>query len=783
MIKTKSKSRNKFLEAFIGTYNKSSVQDTFPFYTINKDGIMLLENNFYSKMIRYEDINYRLAQEEDKDIILSKYFSILNMFDNTIDIQLFFINETDSKYYFEERVINKLKNDEQDIYRKELNEIMLNQLDKSVNGVLRKKYIIITIQEKNLNEAKRKLNSIESKLLYMLKSMGVNSYSVDGYERINLLKSILNKGEIKKDTKINFSDFRQSQISIKDYISPSSINFSWDNVFKIDRKFCQSLRVDIDASELEDSFLSKIIEYDQEMLVSISFQTVDQNKAIKQTKTLLSNLGKTKADEQRKNLSQGFDMDLLPIDLVSNLDETKELLDDLQMRNERFFQVSFTLLLMDKSFKNLENSYFKIQSICREHNCELRILYNQQEDGFISTLPLGYDTLKIKRGLTTSSLGILVPFTTQELFQESKNSLYYGYNAISSNILFFDRMNLKAPNGLYLGSTGSGKSFKVKREIVEIFLRTDDDIIVADPEREYNGLARKFKGQVVELSSNSTNYINPFDIDFKNQNSNTIKEKSLFIISLIEQIIGGIEGLSGKEISIIDRCVIQLYNEFLQNPSYETMPIFEDFYNILLAQSDEEAIDLATRIEIYVTGSMSVFNHRTNVSTNNRFTVFDINELKGVLKSLGLLILQDYVWNKVSNNRQNKKITWYFIDEIHLLLKDEKTAEYMIDFWKRFRKYGGVPTGITQNVTDLLRSIQISNIIKNSEFIVMLSQAQEDREILSKLLNISHEQLSFISNVEAGNGLIYYEGKIIPFNDHFSKNTELYKLMTTKLGE
>lgn len=783
MLKTKRKSNNKFLRNIFGTYNKNTVQKTFPFYTITKDGIMILENNFYSKMIKYEDINYKLSQDGDKHIILEKYFSLLNHFDNTIDVQLFFFNETEGKHYYENKILNKYNNDKFDTFKKELNETMLSRLKNQQNGVLRKKYIIITVQEKNLSLAKRKLGTIENSIIHKLKLLGSHSNSVNGEERIDLLNKILNKNNVIKEKSINYNDFIESQISIKDYISPMSLNFSSDNMFKIENRFCRVCKIDLDATELEDNFLEKLLEYDNELLISLSFQTVDQQRAIKSVKSLLSDLEKTKGDEQTKNFNAKRDLDILPTDLLTNIEETKELLNDVSRRNERYFQVTFTVVIINDSIKQIENTFFNLQSICREFSCNLRILYNNQENGFISSLPLGYNTLKQKRGLTTSSLGILVPFITQELFQESTDSLYYGYNAISSNILFFNRKELKAPNGLILGSTGSGKSFKAKREIIEAFLRTNDDIIIADPEREYPELTRALDGEVIELSPTSSNHINPFDIDFENNDTNAIKEKSVFIISLIEQIVGGYEGLSGKEISIIDRCVIQMYTSFLEKPTINTMPTFSDFYNLLLKQNDYEATDLATRIEIYVKGSMNIFNNRTNININKRLTTFDINNLKGVLKNLGLLILQDYVWNKVSHNRNLSKSTWYFIDEIHLLLKDDRTAKYMIEFWKRFRKYGGIPTGITQNITDILDSPQIETIFKNSDYICMLNQSSDDRDKLAKTLNISNEQLSYVTNNNPGEGLISYEGKIMPFRDTLDKNTTLYKLLTTKLGD
>ena len=446
--------------------------------------------------------------------------------------------------------------------------------------------------------------------------------------------------------------------------------------------------------------------------------------------------------------------------------------------------VTFLVLNTGRTEQELENNVFQAQSIAQKHNCNLRRLDFQQESGLMSSLPLAQNLIEIRRGLTTSSTAIFVPFTTQELFQNGGETLYYGLNALSNNLIMVDRKKLKNPNGLILGTPGSGKSFSAKREITNAFLVTDDDIIICDPEAEYAALVHKFNGQVVKISSSSTNYINPMDINLNySEDDNPVALKADFILSLCELIMGSKDGLQPIEKTVIDRCVHQIYQRYFDNPAPENMPILEDLYDALLKQDEKEAHHVATALEIYVKGSLKLFNNRTNVDIQNRLVCFDIKELGNQLKKIGMLIVQDQVWGRVTANRYAGKSTRYYIDEFHLLLKEEQTATYSVEIWKRFRKWGGLPTGITQNVKDLLRSPEIANILENSDFIYMLNQASDDRSILAQRLNISPHQLSYVTNSGEGEGLLFYGNVILPFIDRFPTDLELYRIMTTKLNE
>ena len=495
-------------------------------------------------------------------------------------------------------------------------------------------------------------------------------------------------------------------------------------------------------------------------------------------------MDKSKIEEQKKAIRAGYDIDILPSDLATYGGEAKKLLEDLQSHNERMFLVTFLVMNTAGTRQQLENRVFQAQGIAQKYNCALERLDFQQEKALISSLPLGLNQIEIQRGLTTSSTAIFVPFTTQELFQTEGEPLYYGLNALSNNLIMVDRKRLKTPNGLILGTPGSGKSFSAKREITNAYLITDDDVIICDPEGEYYPLVERFHGQVVKISPASPHYINPMDMNLNySDDDNPLSLKSDFLLSLCELIVGGREGLQPIEKTVIDRAVRLVYQPYLADPRPENMPVLGDLYQALLAQEEKEARRVATALEIYVSGSLNVFNHHTNVDIQNRLVCYDIKELGKQLKKLGMLIVQDQVWGRVTANRSVGKATRYYVDEFHLLLKEEQTASYSVEIWKRFRKWGGIPTGITQNVKDLLSSREVANIFENSDFIYMLNQAGGDREILAKQLNISPHQLSYVTHSGEGEGLLFYGNTILPFIDRFPKDTRLYKMMTTKPGE
>ncbi|WP_407727785.1 VirB4-like conjugal transfer ATPase, CD1110 family [Pygmaiobacter massiliensis] len=760
-----------------------SAQDSIPYRHIFPDGICHVGDKLYTKTLQFGDINYQIAQNEDKTAIFESWCDFLNYFDSTIKFQLTFLNTTANAKDYEKSIFITPQADDFDSIRTEYTEMLHNQLSRGNNGLVKTKYLTFGIEADNIKIAKPRLERIENDLWNAFKRLGVQLSSLDGKERLKLIHNILRMNG-NDPFAFEWKWLAPSGLSTKDFIAPSSFEFKEKGTFRTGDKYGAVSFLQILAPELNDRVLSDFLEMESNLIVTMHIQSVDQMKAIKTIKRKITDLDKMKIEEQKKAVRSGYDMDIIPSDLATYGGEAKKLLADLQSRNERMFLMTFLVLNTADSKKELDNILLQASGIANKHNCTLIRLDYQQEQGFMSSLPLGKSLVPIQRSLTTSSTAIFVPFTTQELFQSGGEALYYGLNALSSNLIMVDRKQLKNPNGLILGTPGSGKSFAAKREITNVFLITTDDIIVCDPEGEYFSLVQRLKGQVIKISPTSSQYINPMDINLNySEDDSPLALKSDFILSLCELIVGGKEGLTPVEKSIIDRCVTLVYAEYLADPNPVKMPILGDLYDALGRQEEKEAKHIRSALEIYVTGSLSVFNHRTNVDITNRIVCYDIKELGKQLKKLGMLIVQDQVWNRVTINRAEKRSTRYYMDEFHLLLKEEQTAAYSVEIWKRFRKWGGIPTAITQNIKDLLSSREIENIFENSDFVYMLNQAAGDRAILAKQLNISPHQLSYVTGSGVGEGLLFYGNVILPFVDKFPTNTELYSIMTTKLDE
>ena len=755
-----------------------SAQDTISYKEMRPDGICIVKDNYFTKTIQFYDINYQLARNEDKNIIFENYCDFLNYFDKSISVQLSFLNQTMDISDFEKSIAIKPQNDDFDGIRAEYTEMLKNQLARGNNGIVRKKYITFGIEADNIQNAKQRLERIETDIINNFKILGVRAFSLNGMERLELLHSCFNGGE----NKLNFSWnlIYKTGLTTKDFIAPTSFNFSDGRCFRMGGTIGTVSFLHILAPELTDEMLKNFLEIQSALSVNIHIKSIDQTEAIKMIKRKITDLDKMKIEEQKKAVRAGYDMDIIPSDINTFGIDAKKLLEDLQGRNERMFLVTVLIMNTAKTKKALNSAIFEVQSIAQQRNCPLRRLDYQQEDGLMASVPIGINNIGIQRALTTSSTAIFVPFTTQELFSDSPEALYCGLNALSNNMIMVDRKMLKNPNGLILGTPGSGKSFSAKREMTNAFLVTNDDIYVCDPEAEYNPLIHALKGQVVKLSPTSKDYLNPLDININySDEENPLALKSDFVLSFCELIIGGRDGLEPIEKTVIDRSVTRIYQKYFENPTPQNMPILEDLYEEIKKQPEQEAGRIASALELYVKGSLNVFNHHTNVDISNRIVCFDIKELGKQLKKLGMLVVQDQIWNRVTINRNEHKSTRYYCDEFHLLLKDEQTAAYSVEIWKRFRKWGGIPTGITQNVKDLLSSAEIENIFENSDYIYMLNQAQGDREILAKKLGISPQQLSYVTQSGAGEGLLFYGNTIIPFIDRFPKDTKLYKLMTT----
>ncbi len=743
-----------------------------------KDGICQLDEKRYSKTISFQDINYQLAMDEDKDVIFNQFANFLNSFDPSVHIEFNYVNQKGRNQDLQDAIKIPDRNDAFDAVRKEFREMLKSQLDKGNNGLKKMKFITFTIEADNLTQAKARLNRVEVDILSNFKSMGVRAESLDGEERLKLMHNMLNPD---KEFNFSYQDLKNKE-STKTYITPASFNFAPSEIFKFGKHIGSVTHLQVLASDLEDSMLGELLNIEDNIYITMHIDVIEQAKAIKFVGRKNTDIKSMKVDEQKKANREGYDMDIMPDSLTTYGNSVENLLSDLQTRDERLFSVSIVIMNYAKTIQKLENTIAQISSVANRFNCKVKRLGYMQEQGLVTILPIGTNEIEIQRYLTSSSTAVFMPFTTEELFIDSGNSLYYGLNALSQNLIMADRKFLKNPNGLILGTPGSGKSFSAKREMANAILVTDDDVIICDPEGEYGNLVKQFNGEVIKVSAKSKDFLNPLDINMNYGDGDApLKDKANFVMSLLELVVGG-SGLTAAEKSVIDRCLPKIYQKYFDNPIPENMPILEDLYNQLLSQDETVGKKLATELEIYVKGSLNVFNNRSNVDMNKQLLCFDIKELGTQLKKIGMLVIQDQVWNKVSLNR-GRKATRYYIDEFHLLLKDPQTASYSIEIWKRFRKWGGIPTGITQNVKDLLTSMEIENIFDNTDFILMLNQASGDRSILEKRLKISSLQSRYIENSKAGQGLLFYGDIIVPFIDDFPKDTLLYKLMTTKPDE
>ena len=761
-----------------------TAQQSIPFDRMFPDGICRVGDNYYTRTVQFQDINYQLAQQEDKTAIFEEWCSFLNFFDSSVHFELSFVNLATDAESFEKSIRIPPQHDGYNSVRAEYSQMLRTQLAQGNNGLTKTKYLTFGIEADSIKQAKPRLAHVMNDILNNFRQLGVMARPLNGKERLKLMHDMFHMGDPEDRFHFDWKWLAKSGLSVKDFIAPTAFAFPGSRIFQMGNLYGSMSYLAITASDLSDQLLKDFLDMESSEIITMHIQSVDQTEAIKTVKHTITELDRSKIEEQKKAVRSGYDMDIIPSDLATYGKDAKALLQELQSQNERMFLITFLIMNTGRTKQELETNVFQASSIAQKHNCMLRRLDYQQENGLMSSLPLARNLIEIQRALTTSSTAIFVPFTTQELFQNGKEALYYGLNALSNNLIMVDRKALKNPNGLILGTPGSGKSFSAKREIANAFLVTDDDIIICDPEAEYTALVQRFDGQVIHISPTSSQYINPMDINANySEEDNPIALKADFILSLCELIVGGKEGLQPVEKTVIDRCVHQIYQDYFNDPSPERMPLLEDLYNALLEQEEKEAHHVATALEIYVKGSLNLFNHRTNVDINNRLVCYDIKELGKQLKKIGMLIVQDQVWGRVTANRSAGKTTRYYMDEFHLLLKEEQTAAYSVEIWKRFRKWGGIPTGITQNVKDLLSSREVENIFENSDFVYMLNQAAGDRAILAKQLNISTHQLSYVTHSGEGEGLLFYGNVILPFVDHFPTDLELYKAMTTKLSE
>ncbi|PWJ52012.1 VirB4-like conjugal transfer ATPase, CD1110 family [Faecalicatena contorta] len=754
-----------------------SAQQTIPYKEMLKDGICKVREGYYTKTLSYEDINYAVASSDDQSTIFDGYCGFLNYFDSALPFQLSFINHRsrpENRY----NVNISPQDDDFNSIRGEFTAMLENQIAKSNNGIVRSKYITFGIQADGIAAARPRLERIEADIVGNFKKLGVQSATLSGRERLEVLHSQLHPGG-REPFRFSWDMIPKTGMGTKDFIAPTSFDFRQSRAFRVGTTWGAALYMQIMASELSDKLLAELLEVDAEMTITLHIQTVDQTKAVKTVKAKLTDIDRMKMDEQKKAARAGYDIDILPPDLLTYSKDAAALLADLQSRNERMFLLTFLVVNTAPTRQQLENDIFTVSGITQKYNCFLKRLDFQQEQGFMSSLPLGWNGIEIQRGMTTSSTAIFVPFMTQELRMDGQ-ALYYGMNALSHNVIMADRKKLKSANGLYLGSTGSGKSFAAKRELINVFLATKDRIIVVDPMGEYAPLVMRLGGEVIEISPNSLHHINPMDLKLNLAGEDSpLSMKADFLLSLCELIIGGKEGLQPIEKTVIDRCVRLVYRELALGIGDGKMPLLQDLYETLCKQPEPEARRIATALELYCTGSLNMFNHPTNVQTDNRITCIVLKSMGENLRKIAMHITNELVTQAVDENFSRSLATWCYYDEFHILLQDALSASYFVRVWKMLRKKGCVPSALTQNVKDLLASREIENILENSDFMILLSQAQGDRAILAKQLGISEHQLSYIAHSNSGEGLLFFGNTTIPFVDRFPRG-EIYNLLTTR---
>ena len=755
------------------------VQDVIPVNRIWEDGIFLVGKNKYSKCYRFSDINYAVASRNDKEGMFLEYSELLNSFDTGATTKLTIVNRRLNKIDFEKNILLPLENDNLDIYRKEYNKMLLDKAT-GANGMIQEKFITISVNKKNIDEARNYFARIGADLISHFSGLGSKCIELDAIDRLRMFHDFYREGE---ENSFSFDLIKSMKKghSFKDMICPDTFEFKSD-YFKMGNKYGRVIFLKEYASYIKDNMVAELTDLNRNLMMSIDVIPIPMDEAVREVETRRLGVETNITNWQRRQNSNNNFSAIIPYDLEQQRIESKEFLDDLTTRDQRMFLSVLTMVHVADTKEQLDNDTESLLTTARKHLCQLAILKWQQMDGLNTAMPFGVRKIDALRTLTTESLAVFMPFRVQEINHE--NGIYYGQNVISKNMIIADRKQLLNGNSFILGVSGSGKSFTAKNEIVSVILRNPNaDVILIDPEREESRLVKALGGEVVHISATSDNHINAMDMNSEyGDGANPVILKSEFILSLCEQLIGG-NNLGPKQKSIIDRCTASVYRHFQQGNYMGTPPTLQDFREELLKQTEPEAKEIALAIELFTNGSLNTFAKQTNVNTNSRLICYDILDLGKQLQPIGMLVVLDSILNRITDNRAKGRNTFIFIDEIYLLFQHEYSANFLFTLWKRVRKYGAYCTGITQNVDDLLQSHTARTMLANSEFIVMLNQASTDRIELSKLLNISELQMGYITNVGVGQGLLKVGSSLIPFINKFPTNTKLYKLMTTKPGE
>ncbi|MEB3103017.1 VirB4-like conjugal transfer ATPase, CD1110 family [Ferviditalea candida] len=774
MIKTLRRTIKQDKEPFV---IPKSVQQAIPIRAIWPDGIFAVGNKF-SKSFRFEDINYAVASKEDKETMFLSYSDLLNSFDSGATTKITIHNRRLNQADVESSILIPLREDEMDTYRREYNDMLLGKAT-GANGTIQEKYITISVVKKNVDEAHNYFARVGTELMAHFSRLGSKCTELDATDRLRILHDFFRVGE-EVHFRFDLPETMRKGHSFKDYICPDTFEFASDH-FRMGNYYGRVIFLREYASYIKDSMVAELCDLNRSLLLSLDVIPIPTDEAVREVESRLLGVETNITNWQRRqNRNNNFSA-VVPYDMEQQRKESKEFLSDLTTRDQRMMFGLLTMVHVAESKEQLDSDTETLLTTARKHLCQFATLTYQQMDGLNTVLPYGLRKVHALRTLTTESTAVFIPFRAQEIMHPG--GIYYGQNVISKNMIVANRKQLLNGNSFILGVSGSGKSFTAKREIVNQMLASDDDIILIDPEREYSALVNALGGETIHISATSPNHINAMDMNRDyGDGANPIILKSEFVLSLCEQLIGGHQ-LGAKEKSLIDRCTAAVYRKYLQSNYKGEPPTLQDFRAELLKQAEPEAQDIALAIELFTSGSLNTFAQPTNVNVHNRLICYDILDLGKQLLPIGMLVVLDNILNRITQNRAKGKNTFIFIDEIYLLFQHEYSANFLFTLWKRVRKYGAFCTGITQNVDDLLQSHTARTMLANSEFIVMLNQASTDRVELAELLNISDLQLSYITNVDAGNGLMKVGSSLVPFTDKFPRNTKLYRLMTTKPGE
>lgn len=796
--KQEQKRNNK--EKKLGLKVPKTVQDTIPYKNMYENGICEIDDGIFSKSYLLEDVNFKIATPEEQESIFLKFGDLINSFDQNVKAQITVYNRCADNTQIEGHVLIKARKDNLNDIREEYNEMLKEKMAEGRNNITHEKYLTLTIEALDIKDAITTFARLDSEVNDLVKRInGTSTDPVSTEDRLSILYDIYNGSRdyifnttaVVSGRKVKSFDFKEMQkqgLTTKDMIGPPSIRFERDHALMGDH-YSSSLYISTLPAYIAPIIISDITDLAIEMLVSVNYESLSPDRATKIIKRQLVNINSNVVDAQKKAFKAGYSGDLINPDLLKAQEETGHLLDDMTSRNQKIFLVTITITHFADSYEELKEGTKSLNTIVNKYLCSLKTFQYMQEAGFNTSLPLGRNDVSIKRMLTTESASVFMPFSSQELLES--NGQYYGVNAVSRNLILYSRKDSLNANGFILGTSGSGKSFAAKEEMISVLLSTEDDVFVVDPDGEYLKMTESFGGQEIPFTIGGRWHINPFDMDINYADKDDpIAMKSDFIGALCETVMGRKYGLSPIQKSVIDRCVNILYKDYLMDIERrgitcdnEIAPTLKDFYQLLLSQPEPEAQNLALSLELYCEGSLDLFAYRTNIDINNRFVVYNIKDIGTQLKELGLQVCLNHVWNTTIANRRKQKWTWVYLDEFHILAATESSAKFVQQMYKRFRKMWGIPTGISQNVEDLLQTPETRTILNNCQFVQMLSQSPLDRIELGKLFNISPSQLSYISGSDPGQGLIYTGKTIVPFINKFPKNTTMYKAMSTKAGE